>query len=121
MTSSKICQLAACATDALDKSVCAIVSVTALEQYACIVNYIKNATCIDINELFGYIALLAVLCWVGQWLEEIYHFLVYTVPRFIKNLCCGKFSLCLLDCGKKHSDSSESTSEPEPEHKSTEY
>lgn len=102
MTSQKICQLASCATRALDESVCAIVSVAALEQYGKIVDLVKEHTCIDINEFFGYIALLAVLCWVSQWLEEIYHFVCKTIPKFIMNLCRGKFSLCLLDCDSSH-------------------
>jgi hypothetical protein len=109
MTSNKICQLASCATNALDKSVCAIVSVAALEQYNCVVEYIKNITCIDINEFFGYIALLALLCWVSQWLAEIFNFMCKTIPKFMKNLFCGKFSLCLLDCDKKCDKSSKSS------------
>ena len=104
--SQKICQLASCATQALDKSVCAIVSVAALEQYNCTVELVKKYTCIDINEFFGYIALLAVLCWVSQWLEEIIHFMFHTVPKFLRNLCHGKFSLCLLDCDRSHKKSS---------------
>lgn len=106
MPSQKICQLASCATRALDKSVCAVVSVAALEQYNNIVDLVKNLTCIDINQFFGYVALLAVLCWVSQWLEEIIHFIFHTVPKFIKNLCHGKLSLCLLDCHKSHKKSS---------------
>lgn len=104
--SQKICQLASYATQALDKSVCAIVSVAALEQYNCAVELVKKYTSIDINEFFGYIALLAVLCWVSQWLEEIIHFMLHTVPRFLSNLCHGKFSLCLLDCYRSHKKSS---------------
>lgn len=112
MTSQKICKLASCATRALDESVCAVVSVAALEQYAKIVDLVKQYTCIDINEFFGYIALLAVLCWVSQWLNEIIHFICKTIPKFFKNLCRGKFSLCLLDCdnSSKSSKSTESSS-----------
>lgn len=105
MSSQKICQLASCATRALDKSVCAVVSVAALEQYGKIVDLVKQYTCIDINEFFGYIALLAVLCWVSQWLNEIIHFICKTIPKFFKNLMCGKFSLCLLDCDRSHKSS----------------
>lgn len=104
--SQKICQLASCATSALDKSVCAVVSVAALEQYNNIVELVKNLTYIDINEFFGYVALLAVLCWVSQWLEEIIHFVCKTIPKCIKNLCHGKLSLCLLDCYESHKESS---------------
>ena len=102
MTSQKICNLAAVATKTLDKSVAAIVSVAALEQYAKISALLKEYTCIDINEFFGIIALLAVLCWVGQWLEEIFHFICVTIPKFFANLCKGKLSLCLLDCDNSH-------------------
>lgn len=110
MPSQKICQLASCATSALDKSVCAVVSVAALEQYANIVNLIKQYTSIDVNEFFGYIALLAVLCWVSQWLEEIINFMCKTIPKFVKNLLCGKFSLCLLNCDKSSESSKSSKS-----------
>ena len=104
--SQKICKLASCATHALDRSVCAVVSVAALEQYNNLVELVKKFTCIDINEFFGYIALLAVLCWISQWLEEIIHFVFKTIPKFIKNLCHGKLSLCLLDCDRSHKKSS---------------
>ena len=114
MTSQKICNLASVATKTLDKSVAAIVSVAALEQYARITALLKEYTCIDINEFFGIIALLAVLCWVGQWLHEIFHFICVTIPKFFVNLCKGKLSLCLLDCGSsehsKHSHSKHSHS-----------
>jgi len=102
MTSQKICNLAAVATKTLDKSVAAIVSVAALEQYAKLSALLKEYTCIDINEFFGIIALLAVLCWISQWLEEIFHFICVTIPKFFVNLCRGKLSLCLLDCDKSH-------------------
>lgn len=115
MTSQKICNLASVATRTLDKSVAAIVSVAALEQYAKITDLLKQHTCIDINEFFGIIALLAVLCWIGQWLQEIFHFICVTIPRFFSNLCRGQFSLCLLDCGS-HRSSTKSESE-----NSTEY
>lgn len=108
MTSNKICQLARCATNALDKSVCAVVSVAALEQYSYVVGLIKQFTCIDINKFFGYIALLALLCWVSQWLADIINFICKTIPKFFKNLFCGKLSLCLLDCDKKCHKSSKS-------------
>lgn len=111
MPSQNICNLAACATRALDKSVCAIVSVAALEQYNTVVELIKQYTCIDINEFFAYIALLAVLCWVSKWIEEIFEFVCKTIPRFIKNLTCGKFSLCLLDCDRSKSSSKSETTE----------
>lgn len=121
MTSQKICQLAAVATEALDKSTAALVSVAALEQYNYVVDLIKEKTCIDINEFFAYIALLAVLCWVSQWLEEIYRFFCYTIPKFIKNLSCGKLSLCLLDCdSSSHKSKSSKPSDPS-DHSETEY
>jgi Na+/glutamate symporter len=106
--SHKICKLAGIATRTLDKSIAAIVAASALEQYSRVVALVNAQTGIDINEFFAYIALLAVLCWVGQWLNEIMAFTIVTIPRFFKNLCHGKFSMCLLDCDKSHK-SSEST------------
>jgi hypothetical protein len=103
MTSKKICALASCATHAIDKAVCAVVSASALEQYAQLVEFIKNATCFDINRFFALIALLALLCWLSDWLYEIIHFVCHTIPRFFKNLLCGKVSLCLLNCENSHS------------------
>lgn len=117
MSSQKICKLASCATRALDESVCAVVSVAALEQYTKIVDLVKQYTCIDINEFFGYIALLAVLCWISQWLNEIIRFVCETIPKFFLNLCNGKFSLCLLDCDK----SSKSSKSTKTESSSTKY
>ncbi len=109
--SHQICKVAGCATRALNKSVCAVVSAAALEQYAKISEMIKQYTCFDINHFFGLIALLAVLCWISQWIAEIIDFVTVTIPNFISNLCNGKFSLCLLDCdrsstGSRHSESS---------------
>ncbi len=118
MSSQKICKLASCATKVLDDSVCAVVSVAALEQYAIIVDLVKQYTCIDINEFFTYIALLAVLCWVSQWLNEIIHFLCKTIPRFLKNLTCGKFSLCLLDCDSHSSSRSHKSHKSHKSHRS---
>lgn len=117
---SLICKAAKCANRALGKSVCRIVSVAALEHYAHIVEVIKNTLCIDINKLFGLIALLAVLCWISQWISEIINFVTKTVPQFIKNLCQGKFSLCLLDCQDSGSSFGSSSSEHD-ESDSTEY
>ena len=117
-TSSKICSLAQCATNALDESVCNAVAAAALEQYAKINELIKSYTHIDVNEFFGYVALLAVLCWFSQWLNEIVKFVTKTIPKFIHNLSCGKFSICLLDCddhsdehSDKHSDKHEESEE----------
>lgn len=113
MTSQKICKLAAVATKALDKSAAALVSVAALEQYNYVVEMVKEKTHIDINEFFTYIALLAVMCWVGHWLDEIFRFLCHTLPKFFKNLMCGKFSLCLLDCGSHESEHCEESEHSE--------
>lgn len=113
MTSKKICALASCATNAIDKAVCAIVSASALEQYAQLVEFIKTNTCFDINRFFSLIALLALLCWLSDWLHEIVRFVCHTIPKFFKNLFCGKVSLCLLDC--------ESHSEHHDEHSEDEY
>jgi len=95
---SQICKIAKCASSALNESVCAVVSAAALKQYEHIVELIKKCVCIDINKLFGLIATLVVICWISQWLLEIFKFIVKTIPAFIKNLCVGKVSFCLLDC-----------------------
>lgn len=110
MTTQKICQLASCVNSTLDKSICAIVSVAALEQYHMIVDYIKKYTCFNINDFFGYIALLAVLCWISQWINEILNFICKIIPKFLKNLMCCNFSLCLLDCDKSHKSHKSSSS-----------
>lgn len=101
MPSQNLCNLAACATRALDKSVCAVVSVAALEQYNQLVELIKQQTCIDINQFFVCISLLAVVCWVSRWIEEMIAFMCVTFPKFIKNLLCGKLTLCIFDCEHK--------------------
>ena len=101
---SQICSLADCATKALNKNFCAVVSAAALDHYAKIAETIKKCLCIDINELFSVIALLAVLCWISQFITEIIHFVTRTIPNFISNLCHGKFSLCLLDCSSDKSE-----------------
>jgi len=115
---SLFCKAGACATKALNRTVCAAVSVAALEQYAKIAEMIKSCLCIDINKLFTFIACLAVLCWIGQWVAEIINFVTKTIPRFVSNLCQGKFSLCLLDCKRPPHSHSHSHSNDED---STEY
>ena len=85
MSSSKLCQLANVATATLDKYVAEIVSHAALAQYEKIVDLIKEYTCIDLNEFFVCISLLAVLCWVSQWLNDIIIF-----------VCVGYFNLYLF-------------------------
>jgi len=115
---SQICKLANVATKTLNKTVAAIVSAAALEQYATITELIKNYTCIDINQLFECIAFLAVLCWVGQWLNELVKFVLVVIPKFFKNLCAGKFSLCLLDCNNQSESSTQSQSQSESESES---
>jgi hypothetical protein len=98
MQLSNFCFAADCAKQALNDAVCAIVSASALAQWANLVQSIKDLTCFDINRLFETIALLAVLCWISAWIAEAVIFMTKTIPRFIKNLLCGKVSLCLLDC-----------------------
>lgn len=116
---SQICNLAGAATKALNKSAAAVVAAAALEQYAKLAQKVKELTCIDINEFFSIIALLAVLCWVGQWIKEICHFVTVTIPTFIANLCKGHFSLCLLNCkssSESHSDEHKKSSQSESQY-----
>lgn len=105
MHKTLICKAGQCAHKALNNSVCSIISNAALEQYAKIVEMIKTNLYIDINKLFGFIALLAILCWVGHWISDIIKFVTRTIPRFIRNLLHGKFSVCLFDCESSKSDS----------------
>ena len=98
MQQSNICFAAGCAKKALNEAVCAVISASALEQAANIAKLIKNLTCFDITQFIQLLALFAVLCWISAWIAEAFEFIVKTIPRFIKNLLCGKVSLCLLDC-----------------------
>ena len=93
---SPICVAADCAKVVLDKLVCEAVAASTLSFFAKIVDYLKNTLCFDINVLFEAIAILAVLCWIQSWVTEIIRFLL-KIPKIIKNLFCGKFSLCLFD------------------------
>lgn len=102
-----LCNAAACAKLALDKVVCEAVSSAALDFYAQIIEFLRNTLCIDIAVFFQLIALLAVVCFIQNWLLEIIGF-ICRIPKILKNLFCGKFNLCLLDC-----DRSESSSESE--------
>mgnify|MGYP000196212810 CR=1 FL=1 len=106
---SKLCDAANCARVALDKVVCDAVAVSALDFYAQVVQFIKDNTGLDVAVIFQAIAALAVLCWVQEWLLEIIRFLC-RVPRFIKNLFCGKINLCILNCNKSKSCSKSSSS-----------
>jgi len=100
---SQICSVAAAGKKALDDIAAAAVSAAAVSQYAQVVELIRNATGIDINEFFNYIAYLVVLCWVGNWLNEIFNFILHVLPKFCRNLLKGKLNFCLLDC--EHSES----------------
>jgi len=107
---TKLCDAAACAKIALDKVVCESVSVAALEFYAKVVEFIRLHTCIDIGLIFQVIAILAVICWIQQWLLEIINF-VLGIPKLIKKLFCGKlFPLCVFDCCDKPVHESEDSS-----------
>lgn len=105
-----LCNAAACAKLALDKIVCEAVSSSALDFYTQVVEFLRNTLCIDLTMFFQLIAMLAVICWVQNWLIEIIHF-VCRIPRVLKNLFCGKFNLCLLDCDNSKSDSYKSESD----------
>ncbi len=94
---SKLCNAAACAKDALDKVVCDAVAASALQFYARAVEFLRNTLCVDITKFFQLIALLAVVCWIQQWLQEIIAF-ICNIPTVIRNLFSGNFSLCLLPC-----------------------
>lgn len=100
-----LCNAATCAKFALNKAVCDAVASAALNFYSQIVEFIRNTLCFDISILFQVIAVLAVICWVQEWLLEIIKF-ICKIPKIIKNLFCGKFNLCLLDCDSEHSTSS---------------
>lgn len=106
---SQICSVAAAGKKALDDIAAAAVSAAAVSQYAQVVEMIRNATGIDINQFFNYIAYLVVLCWVGNWLNEIFNFLLNTIPKFFKNLLRGKLNFCLLDCDNSSSASAKSS------------
>ena len=112
---SNLCNVATCAKVVLDKVVCDAVASASLNFYAQIVDFLRNTLCIDITIFFQVIAILAVICWIQTWLLEIIQFLC-KIPTVIKNLFCGKFNLCLLDCDA----SSESSSKSKPKSSSTE-
>ena len=102
-----LCNAATCAKLALDKVVCEAVAAAALNFYAQIVDFLRNTLCFDFSIFFQIVAFLAVICWVQNWLSEIINF-ICKIPTVIKNLFCGKFNLCLLDCDRsEHSQPSE--------------
>jgi len=109
MSPSHVSSAAEHAKKALAELVNNVVSSAALSHYAHIVELIRCHLWIDINVLFSYIALLVVICWVGQWLHEIINFIFVKLPKFIKNLFCGKINLCLLNSSKSRSKSSDSS------------
>lgn len=106
MQQSNFCFAAGCAKKALNEAVCAIVSASALEQYAELVQKIKEYTHFDLEQFFHVIALLAVICWIKDWLSEVCDFLTRKVPRFFHKLLHGEVSLCLLDCEDSESTKS---------------
>ena len=107
-----LCNAATCAKLALDKVVCEAVAAAALNFYAQIVDFLRNTLCFDFAIFFKVIAFLAVVCWVQNWLLEIIKF-ICNIPRVIKNLFCGKFNLCLLDCDNSRSSRRSSDSDSE--------
>jgi hypothetical protein len=98
---SNLCNAAACAKIALDKVVCDAVASAALDFYAKAVEFLRSHLCIDLNVFFQLIAVLAVICWIQNWLLEIIKF-VCKIPKVIKELFCGNFNFCLLDCDESH-------------------
>ena len=108
-----LCNAATCAKLALDKVVCEAVAAAALNFYAQIVDFLRNTLCFDFAIFFKVIAFLAVVCWVQNWLLEIIKF-ICNIPRVIKNLFCGKFNLCVLDCDRsERSERSERSDQSE--------
>ena len=108
---SKICRAVSCVREVLDKSVCDAVAGAALDFYAQVIEFIKTNVGFDITVLFKVLAVLALVCWIQEWLLELVKFAL-GIPRFIKNLFCGKFSLCLFDnCNASSESSSDESSE----------
>lgn len=99
---TNLCNAATCAKIALDKVVCDAIASAALNFYSQIVEFLRVTMCVDVTMFFQLIALLAVLCWVQNWLMEMIHF-ICRIPKVIKNIFHGKFSLCLLNCGRSDS------------------
>lgn len=99
-----LCNAAACAKLALDKVVCEAVSSAALNFYSQVVEFLRNNLCVDLTVFFQLIALLAVICWVQNWLIEIIRF-ICNIPKVLKRLFCGNFNLCLLDCDGSENNS----------------
>lgn len=107
---SNLCNAAACAKVALDKVVCEAVTASALDFYVKIVEFLRNTICFDLTLFFQLIALLVIICWIQNWFIEIMHF-ICKIPKVLKNLFCGKFNLCLLNCeGSESSCKSKSKS-----------
>ena len=100
---TKLANLSSCAKSALDKVVCQGVAAAALDLYAALVDYLRMALCFDVSVVFQIIAVLAITCWIQNWLIEIYYFIV-KLPRILKNIFCGKFDLCILEDHDDHDD-----------------
>jgi hypothetical protein len=111
-----LCNAATCAKLALDKVICDAVATAALNFYTQIVSFLRDTICLDLTMFFQVIALLAVICWIQNWLIEVVKFICH-IPRVIKNLFCGKFNLCLLDCdGKSRKSESDSDADSDSNH-----
>ena len=99
-----------CAKLTLDKIVCEAISSSVLSYYCQFVNYLRNTLNFDITIFFQVIAILSIICWVQNWLLEIIKF-ICKIPKIIKNILCGKFNLCILDCeNSSHSAKSSKSS-----------
>ena len=116
--SQNFCAAVACAKKSLDETICSIVSASALSQYAMIVKHIKDATHFDLDAIFELIALLSVICFLGNLLQEIIRFITHSVPKFFKRLLKGKFSFCLFNCDGKDESESHKSEKSEKSHKS---
>lgn len=90
---TKISKLYSITIKALDNYSSKIVSSAALEHYGNMVELIKKSSKIDINVLFSYIALLAVLCWISRWIIEILKFIGNIIPNLISYFANFNFNI----------------------------
>ena len=95
--SSPVCEVAAFGKNALNESVNVIVAAAALENLKISNDIIKSYFCYDLTDFFKALAWLVVLCFVQEWFLVVIKFITKTIPRFFKNLLCGRLNLCLLD------------------------
>ena len=117
----KICDAAACAKFALDKAVCDAVGIAAVNFYTVVKDYIRETTCIDLSIIVKAIAVLSLVCWIQNWLVELVKAII-AIPKFVKNLFCGRFSLCVFDgCESPAPKPDDSDSDSDSDSKSHKY